>query len=547
LAVRTTGRSHEEYVQVYAADDESNQFRGALRRRNTLPLLLLAFAGIAAGLLILAPRLSPRFAALLPWHAEGVNKGLELPFLAQLALAFMGLAALVMVLVRAVRSVDTHPYASIAPVLAVFAGLVHMGLRVDLPGSGLSSMYLAGGVISVALMGGALVGRERLSAQLLGWTLVLLPSVLVSVVMALADGKESVSLAALLALKPSVRVFLQLLGVSALLLGLTGVVARRLLRGAQRSAYETSDSSPSWSRGGAAASVDRDDAGARWSSRGLGPALQLTAALLAVAAGTYWAVDRLRHSGGDTTAASSAAPTPVLAPGAPVVEQLGAAAVASPAVRGTAASPNKRQRASKHDKSSGETSNAKAAAASSSIERPGREPAAEHLDKSHAAAKRASAPSQPVQGAGPRGARSSGLPAWGTEATSTSEPATPKANKRALAVAAEPAASVPSKPAQAAPSKAAAAAESKPATTFASKPAAPVASKPVALASTPPTPPPKPAAPEKPLTMDQLLNKVVEVASEAKPRKAGTSEPKSQRDMDLDLLLNSAVKNPKGK
>jgi hypothetical protein len=68
--------------------------------------------------------------------------------------------------------------------------------------------------------------------------------------------------------------------------------------------------------------------------------------------------------------------------------------------------------------------------------------------------------------------------------------------------------------------------------------------KPAPIAA--PAPPPKP---EKPMTMDQLLDKVVEVSRTAQPqqKKGGGGTSKSQGDIDIDDLLNAAVKPKKGK
>lgn len=57
-------------------------------------------------------------------------------------------------------------------------------------------------------------------------------------------------------------------------------------------------------------------------------------------------------------------------------------------------------------------------------------------------------------------------------------------------------------------------------------------------------PAPKPAAPappSKPLTMDQLLNRVEDAAQAQRGKKGLPTGPKSKKDAELDDLINSAV------
>jgi hypothetical protein len=79
--------------------------------------------------------------------------------------------------------------------------------------------------------------------------------------------------------------------------------------------------------------------------------------------------------------------------------------------------------------------------------------------------------------------------------------------------------------------------------------APPPAAKAVPIVVAKPVEPPKPVAPpppSKPLTMDQLLNRV-EAAAKAQRKQNGVRAPKtSKRDAELDDLITGAVKS-KGK
>ncbi|HVZ30998.1 MAG TPA: hypothetical protein VG963_01145, partial [Polyangiaceae bacterium] len=193
-------------------------------------------------LLIVVP-LSPGLSALLPSQGALAHGASQLPPAASIAIAGLGGVALALVLARLVRGVERQPYASIAPVLAVLFGLLHLSLRIELPLAGFPSAHVSGFVIALALLGGALVARASGTARLLGWTLVIVPSALVFAVVTTAQGQGSP--ASLSALNSPVRVSLGLLAGSALLLGLAGVFARWLLRKWGRS--ELADSWADWS------------------------------------------------------------------------------------------------------------------------------------------------------------------------------------------------------------------------------------------------------------------------------------------------------------
>jgi hypothetical protein len=529
-------------------------------------LFFLIALGGAYGLLLLAGRWSPSFASLLPWSAIGMNEQLKLPLFAQLASLFAGLAALVLVLSRAVREVDTRPYLAVAPVIAVFAGLVHAGLRVDLSASGLSGAQVAFAALAVALLGGTLITRDDNRAQLFGWTLVFAPGALVLLVLTLAKAPEA-------ALEPAERAYLVGLFVSTALLGGAGAAARTLRARSTLFSYADPVASTHLSTRAAAdlssrsithistrAAVDQDDsftdflraeteepgfyadgyAGrlARIRDR-LFARAQTALMVVAVVVAAYFIVDHLRHSGNATqpeTASALMAPTL-----APVVEQLGDTSRGrEAALAGSGTARRARTDKPRGGKASGER-------ASGFATREAHEPMAISAPAPVARAqnvesRRKTKPTRASRVAAARAAtkaqahQSVALPAWGAEAIREFEPA--KAGKSAPTPTHKSSALVVSKPVAASTSSA------KP--MFATKP---IASPSKSFASVPVTPP-KPAAPpppSKPLTLNQLLNKVEDAAhAQQKGKKEAPSKPKSKGDSELDDLINKAV-HEKGK
>ncbi|HEX6244466.1 MAG TPA: hypothetical protein VFZ61_26290, partial [Polyangiales bacterium] len=205
-----------------AADDDSipvphDAFRvprGALKWKAPYRTALLLIGG-AYALLVLTGRLTPD----VP-EEMAAREPLQLPLPAQLALGALGLAALVLVLSRAVREVDKRPYVAVAPVFATFAALVHAGLRVDLSPLGTSSALVAIAVLAVALIGGALVVRTDVHAQRLGWGLVITPWLLLMAALQLAKGGA--------AFTSSERAYALGLLCSSLVLGAAGLASRTL-------------------------------------------------------------------------------------------------------------------------------------------------------------------------------------------------------------------------------------------------------------------------------------------------------------------------------
>jgi len=167
---------------VHAADDDSvpvphDAFRvprGVLKWKTPYLFALLVLGG-GYGVLALAGRLTPALVAGADASSQG---SLKLPLVAQIASVLAGLAALVLVLSRALREVDKRPYVAIAPVFAAFAGLVHAGLRVQMPALGSLGALVSFAALAVALLGGALILREDALSQRLGWGLVVAPCAL---------------------------------------------------------------------------------------------------------------------------------------------------------------------------------------------------------------------------------------------------------------------------------------------------------------------------------------------------------------------------------
>jgi hypothetical protein len=525
---------------VYVADDESPHISRGERRSNALLLLLIAVGG-AYGALIVAARLSPQIAASVPWHMLGMN-GPELPFVAQVASALAGLAALVMVLSRAVREVDKHPYASIAPVLAVFSGLLHSGLRVDLSAWGLSGTQLAVLVLALALLGGVLVGNGRLGVRLFGWALVVVPPALVVVMVAGRPPSGATSAPSALGMS-SEHLFLVLLVGSSLLLGVAGLVARRLVghaRGAQPGDLDTLG----WTGSDLNADMPVEYPGRRRFASGSGftRSMQVSAAVVVVAAGAYVAVDRLKHGASESSAGFASSPV-----GAPVIEQLDPAVVARAKEEAAAAAQQKRQRPVKQSAARGAASHAALGE---------RTPPPQPAAKSFAPVKHASAPARNARSAPAQASSASkGLPAWGAVATrefsnpkassaTTTKAAPPAANKRSTPISTDWGAPVAAKPAPVSAKQAPVAAAPEPATPRAA--AQPVASSgrnaippPFSRPVAPPAPPPK----EENLTVDQLVNRVVGAARENRVAEGkGAHGPKSEKDNELEALLDEAMK-----
>jgi hypothetical protein len=198
--------------------------------RGRLSFTLIALAA-AYALLVAGPL----------WNARGSVSGLlgelganGLPQPLVVGVALLGAAALIAVVARQVRDVELRPYASIAPVLTVFSGLVLASLRAQLPFPNISGPQLGLSGLTLALVGGALVGRRELGARLLGWTLAALPTLALTLALTATRG-DGDPLAMFRAVAAPLRAYLALLAVSSLLLAMLGQFAHHLGKQSQAS------------------------------------------------------------------------------------------------------------------------------------------------------------------------------------------------------------------------------------------------------------------------------------------------------------------------
>ncbi|MET0283737.1 MAG: hypothetical protein ABW352_04685 [Polyangiales bacterium] len=168
------------------------------------------------------------------WNARGALGSLGelasgLPQPLTIGIVLLGAAALIFVVARLVRDVDVHPYASIAPVLAVFSGLVLASIRADLPFPTVGGPQLGLAGLTLALVGGALVGRAELGARMLGWALAALPTFALMLALTAARG-DGDPVTMFRAVDAPLRAYVALLAVSSLALGLVGQFAHFLAR-----------------------------------------------------------------------------------------------------------------------------------------------------------------------------------------------------------------------------------------------------------------------------------------------------------------------------
>jgi hypothetical protein len=499
---------------VHAADDDSipvphDAFRvprGMLKWKKPYLFTLLVLGG-GYGALALAHRVTPTLRSGATANSTAL---LQLPLLAQVACALVGLAALVFVLSRAVREVDKRPYVAIAPVFAAFAGLVHAGVHAPLAALGAFSALVAYTALAVALLGGAFILRDDEHSQHLGWGLVVVPSLLILLLVIMAKGE--------LALDASERGWLVGLMLSSLVLGAAGVVSRALRNAlpthAARStpaawSEELVDAKTTISPAPRATGLRFDTVRmqAPWLLQRWRPTrMQLAAIAGGVALLSYVGVRGGQRSAEapPVSAPAFSAPTP-----APVIEQLDKPAKARAST--LRASP-------RHDLSD-KVDVGQASAPARAVATPARAPTSGGAERrsTGVSAKPARAPSSVIAPSSPPG-----LPAWGD--LGTSKPSSPSKG-------AQVAAKVPVTP-KTTPAT--------PMTTPAPPKTTPATSKATALA---PLKPAAPSAPAKPLTMDQVLDRVEDVA-QAQRNKSGRPAPKtSKRDAELDALISGSMKS----
>ncbi len=183
--------------------------------------LLLLVASYA--LLVAAPAVSAYF--------SGLSSGLSYPVVQRWVpvaagggLAIGGAAGLVYVLERLLRGLREHPYASVAPTLALFSGALLVSLSASLPLSGVAPGVLGVFALALSVLGGALIERKGVP-MLLGWAVTLFPGLcLVATIWSLSPASGLG--AALWSLEASGRLFLLVLMASSAALALLATFLR---------------------------------------------------------------------------------------------------------------------------------------------------------------------------------------------------------------------------------------------------------------------------------------------------------------------------------
>jgi len=205
-------------------EGSSQLARSPDRGRMTLPVSLL-LVGVGYVLLVAGPLLTARISPLLA--PAGAGSAVPMPAAASAGIALLGAAAMVVVLASLVRDVETRPYAAIAPVLAVFSAFLLTSARAKLPFPGWASEHLGLFVLTLALLGGALISRAQSGARTLGWLLAIFP--FGAVMTAFLLGAPAGPAAAFAHAEAPVQTYLTLLGLSSLALAFAGRAARTLM------------------------------------------------------------------------------------------------------------------------------------------------------------------------------------------------------------------------------------------------------------------------------------------------------------------------------
>lgn len=199
------------------------------RGKLALPWSLLGL-GVGYFFLVAGPLWSSRSSAAAFITDSGTD-GAWLPAPAAAGLALLGAAALIFVIARLVRDVEQRPYASIAPVLAVFSGFILTSTRAELGLPGVGSSQLGLVALTLALLGGVLIGKDSLSERALGWVLATMPTLALVLMISALHGERN-PLKMFQRVNAALCTYLLLLIVSCLAMAAVGTVARRLLRAA---------------------------------------------------------------------------------------------------------------------------------------------------------------------------------------------------------------------------------------------------------------------------------------------------------------------------
>jgi hypothetical protein len=185
-------------------------------------LLLL---GASFVLLVLAPQILARFQSA----SETMPSGGFLPIAAASGIALGGGAAMIAVMARLVRDIEVRPYACLAPVLAVFTGYVMWGLRAKLPLENVSTEYAGVFALAVSVAGGSLVAQRSGGARMIGWGLALFAPLALLGLLWASSGQVNLG-TVVSSLTPQVKMYLGLLGGTALAMAVLGEGSRVLSR-----------------------------------------------------------------------------------------------------------------------------------------------------------------------------------------------------------------------------------------------------------------------------------------------------------------------------
>lgn len=193
------------------------------------PLVSVCLLVLSYGLVLGAPlalralRTAPAAAShhfeLPPWTLSVAAAGLGLG----------GIAVMVAVMLRVVRGMERHPYASLAPTLGVLLGVMLLGLDATVRVWDLDARTIAFLCLVTSVLGGGLAQHGRGLTALLGIVVATLPSELVLLSIWAQGGFPRDVLAVLSELSPADRTFLAVLSASGVLLSIVAVVARSLV------------------------------------------------------------------------------------------------------------------------------------------------------------------------------------------------------------------------------------------------------------------------------------------------------------------------------
>lgn len=209
-------------------------------------LVLLAASYL---LLVAAPAVSQSFHSLSGSLIRPAELATWVPTAAGAGLAVGGAAGFVFVLERLLRNLRHHPYACIAPTLAVFSGALLVSLGAKLPLASASPEVLAIFALFLSVLGGAVIEQSR--HVVLGFSIALFPSLCLLLACFSLSPQRALS-AAIWGLEPSGRLFLAILGLSSVSLALLGNFVRASApSGAAWPSQESAPQAPSQARASA--------------------------------------------------------------------------------------------------------------------------------------------------------------------------------------------------------------------------------------------------------------------------------------------------------